>query len=420
VLFIQSLSLINMSPSEIDHVSEFSGNIETRSEKRNTKVFVKFSLKNFYRLLKMGNINFHSTTSRKATPLGDPRGVPKYFPQFGRFSKSSTSTKRIVFSSGKSLPIRLEGFRNRIKHYDHVTLKRIQLDNFCEILVAQTESEVQICMRLDARAMAGPSETLESLLSLISDTDCISHQTSDWSVEELFNQHLPNIPCHEAEAPGPAQSSDIGSLLETWHEAGSAQPGQDQEGDPQPGQDQEGDPQPGQDQDQEEDLQSGQVFILPPDHNQSQASSLQPGLIYTVAAPLSPGSGLTVSLKPVPGTDLYQLVSSPATPQLDQGQAQPGPGPGQLSEEEKKMRNNRASAEYRARRRSKQHQLEAELEQLQRRNTELVMQERNLVEIVGQLRARLVDRVTGNVVPARGKRRQQMEIAPPGNKKERH
>ena len=84
------------------------------------------------------------------------------------------------------------------------------------------------------------------------------------------------------------------------------------------------------------------------------------------------------------------------------------------------MRNNRASAEYRARRRGKQHQLEAELEQLQRRNTELVMQERNLVEIVGQLRARLVDRVTGNVVPARGKRRQQMEIAPPSNKKQRH
>ena len=398
MLFIQTLSLIKMSPSEIDHVSEFSGNIETHSEKRNMKVFIKFSLKNFYRLLKMGNIHFHSTTSREATPLGDPRGVPKYFPQFGRFSKSSTSTKRIVFSSGKSLPIRLEGFRNRIKHCDHVTLKRIQLDNFCEILVAQTEIEVQICLRLDARAMAGLSETLESLLSLISDTDCISHQTSDWSVEELFNQHLPNIPCHEAGAPGPVQNSDIGSLLETWHEEGSAQPGQDQEG----------------------DLQPSQVSILPPDQNQIQASSLQPGLIYTVAAPFSPGSELTVRLEPVPGTDLYQLVSSPATPQLGQGQAQPGPAPGQLSEEEKKMRNNRASAEYRARRRGKQHQLEAELEQLQRRNTELVMQERNLVEIVGQLRARLVDRVTGNVVPARGKRRQQMEIAPPSNKKQRH
>jgi len=91
-------------PLYIDKISIMEAGGEILG-KRDPKVTVIFWVQNFHRLSVARNIHARRTSSRKATPLGDGRGVPKYFRDFGRFSSC-----RFLLS-----PPLLEGFALRSK-----------------------------------------------------------------------------------------------------------------------------------------------------------------------------------------------------------------------------------------------------------------------------------------------------------------
>jgi len=138
------------------------------SEKRSTNVSLSFQLKDLYRLLNMKNLPRGQTTSREATPLGDPRGVPKQFSLFWCFSKHFP--KRYTKHISKSLPIRLEGFRNRLKHSSQSVIQRIEVDNSVNILVLKTRSKnIEIQLNLNMDKMEHP--LLGHLFDLIESTD---------------------------------------------------------------------------------------------------------------------------------------------------------------------------------------------------------------------------------------------------------
>merc|ERR1719331_3569713 len=77
-----------------------------RIRKKSMQVIIQ--IRGFHRLLPFvkQTIAGGRTTSRQATPLGDGRGVPKHFQDFGRFSKCSCAF---------SQPALLEGFALRSK-----------------------------------------------------------------------------------------------------------------------------------------------------------------------------------------------------------------------------------------------------------------------------------------------------------------
>merc|ERR1719308_223369 len=157
------------------------------------KVKLSFQVKDIYRLLKMKNLPRGSTTTRKATPLGDPRGVPKQFSTFWSFSKHfpQRSTKHIP----KSLPICLEGFRNRLKHSSQSAIHRIEVNNSVNILVLKTRPnniEIQLIL------IMGDTENplLGHLFDLIESTTDFafsSDEGPDVDLNELWSS-LPSEP----------------------------------------------------------------------------------------------------------------------------------------------------------------------------------------------------------------------------------
>merc|ERR1719513_484586 len=149
------------------------------------KVKLSFQVKDIYRLLKMKNLPRGSTTTRKATPLGDPRGVPKQFSTFWRFTKHFL----------KSLPICLEGFRNRLKHSSQSVIHRIEVNNSVNILVLKTRpNNIDIQLNL----IMGDTENplLEHLFDLIESTTDFAFSCDegpDVDLNELWSS-LPSEP----------------------------------------------------------------------------------------------------------------------------------------------------------------------------------------------------------------------------------
>jgi len=71
------------------------------SKKRNVKIRVTLQMIGFYRLsFSKHTLPAGRTTSRHATPLGDGRGVPKHFRDFGKFSKCSTAFSQPTLPEG--------------------------------------------------------------------------------------------------------------------------------------------------------------------------------------------------------------------------------------------------------------------------------------------------------------------------------
>jgi len=170
-IFSKIFSLKQISPSSMDKLTLLVGKGNSFSKKRSTNVELSFNLRDPYRLLKMKNLHRGRTTSRKATPLGDPRGVPKEFSTFLCFSKHFP--KRFTKHISKSLPIRLEGFRNRIKHSSQSVIQRIEVDNSVNILVLKTRSkDIKIQLNLNIDSMENTEHPLLGhLFDLIESTD---------------------------------------------------------------------------------------------------------------------------------------------------------------------------------------------------------------------------------------------------------
>eukprot|EP00092_Neocalanus_flemingeri_P050876 GFUD01058936.1.p1 GENE.GFUD01058936.1~~GFUD01058936.1.p1 ORF type:complete len:501 (-),score=101.01 GFUD01058936.1:34-1536(-) len=183
-IFMSIFSLKHLNPSSLDKLTIFIGNSKSYSNRRRVNVALCFKLKNCYRLLNMRNLG--KTTSREATPLGDPRGeFPKQFSTFWRFSKrfSKQYSKQIT----KSLPIRLEGFRNRSKHSSHSSIQRIQVDNSVNILVLKTRSkhlEIQLNLNIAKMDNTGDNPLLDYLFDFIESED-ISFSCDDGPTVDL-------------------------------------------------------------------------------------------------------------------------------------------------------------------------------------------------------------------------------------------
>jgi len=193
VMFCKIFSLKQINTFDFDKLTLLAGRGVSFSKKRSIKVQLSFQVKDIYRLLKMRNLPRGSTTTRKATPLGDPRGVPKQFSTFWSFSKHfpQRSTKHIL----KSLPICLEGFRNRLKHSSQSVIHRIEVNNSVNILVLKTRpNNIDIQLNL----IMGDTENplLGHLFDLIESTTDFafsSDEGPDVDLNELWSS-LPSEP----------------------------------------------------------------------------------------------------------------------------------------------------------------------------------------------------------------------------------
>jgi len=186
-IFTKIISLKHLLPSSLDRLTLLVGSGNTFSNKRKMNVRLSFKLTDFYRLLTMKNLPRGRTTSREATPLGDARGVPKQFTTFWRFSKQFS--KRFSKCT-KSLPIRLEGFRNRLKHSSQSVLQRIEVDSSTNILVLRTRpNTLEIQLNLDMASMEESDHPLlEDLFSFLeSETMTFSEEDPIVDLDELWS-----------------------------------------------------------------------------------------------------------------------------------------------------------------------------------------------------------------------------------------
>merc|ERR1711902_167985 len=115
------------------------------------------------------------TRTRHATPLGDGRGVPKNFLDFGRFSKHSKCSKDFgrlsKFSTKYSQPTLLEGFALRSRKSQSVFRSSDPFGKVIVLLVRGPSSSLTL-VRGDITRMAEQDiSSVESLFSLVESMD---------------------------------------------------------------------------------------------------------------------------------------------------------------------------------------------------------------------------------------------------------
>ena len=139
----------------------FRGVITSRIRKENMAVIIQ--ILGFHRLLSFAKQTIGGrTTSRQATPLGDGRGVPKHFQDFGRFSKCSCAF---------SQPALLEGFALRSKKPLSVFCSSDPSGNVIVLLVRGPDSSLTL-IRTDITKMAQEDlSSVDSLFSLVESMD---------------------------------------------------------------------------------------------------------------------------------------------------------------------------------------------------------------------------------------------------------
>jgi len=179
-----------LTPLHFDKLLVLTLTGDLSSKRRTVKHLVRVKMLGFYRLsLPKHNLSAGRTTSRHATSLGDGRGVPKHFRDFGKFSKCSTAT----------LP---EGFALGRKGQSSVFQTHNLADNVTvTVFLAQVRlSFISVdIIRMD---LSDPSLT-ESLIDLIDSIDCsVPFDSIDCSVpfpqitENELIAHLPAVCQH--------------------------------------------------------------------------------------------------------------------------------------------------------------------------------------------------------------------------------
>jgi len=156
----------------------FHGVITSRKRKRNMKVLIQ--LLGFHRLSPFVKQTISGrTTTRHATPLGDGRGVPKNFLDFGRFSKCSKDFGRLSkFSTKYSKPNLLEGFALRSRESQSVFRSSDPFGKVIVLLVRGPSSSLTL-VRGDITRMAEQDiSSVDSLFSLVESMD-FDLQTGD-------------------------------------------------------------------------------------------------------------------------------------------------------------------------------------------------------------------------------------------------
>jgi hypothetical protein len=183
----------------------FRGVITSRIRKKSMKVIIQ--IVGFHRLLSFvkQTIAGGRTTSRQATPLGDGRGVPKHFRDFGRFSKCSSKC-----SSAFSQPTLLEGFALRSRKLLSVFSSSDPAGTVSVLLVRGTDSSATL-IRTDITNMAQEElSSVDSLFSLVESMD-FDPQMEDLMTEAELVANLPDdffsrdpIPLAPSSTPPPS------------------------------------------------------------------------------------------------------------------------------------------------------------------------------------------------------------------------
>jgi len=425
VMFSKIFSLKQISPFYFDKLTLLAGRGNSFSKKRSVNIKFSFQVQDLYRLLEMKDLPRGSTTSREATPLGDPRGVPKQFSTFWSFSKHfpQRSTKQI----SKSLPICLEGFRNRLKQSSQSVIQRIEVNNSVNILVFNTRSNnIEIQLNL----IMGDTENnllghLFDLIESTTDFELSGDEGPDVDLNELWsllpsepqdNSHTvasddflyPEIQSTIEDSPVagsiPQEQFVINTLIAdtNTHDHTSAETGM---------------------------ISSPQLQFTGTTLSPTQSPILTPTPQYTITVPHPSHPQMLIQ---VPGTNQLQLVTispspdpiltllSPLPPDTSDSQSStftantspPSPdfpplqspssslsslaSPPSTTDAYVEMRrkNNEACTKYRHRRKTKQDMAEEELKALKDKNDLLNMKVRQMESIIQDLRANVITNIT--------------------------
>merc|ERR1719222_1631921 len=149
---------------------------------------VIIQIRGFHRLLSFvkQTIAGGRKTSRQATPLGDGRGGPKHFRDFGRFSKWSSKC-----SSAFSQPALLEGFALRSRKPLSVLSSSDPSGKVTVLLVRGPDSSATL-IRTDITNMAEEDlSSVDSLFSLVESMD-FDPQMEDLMTEADLVANLPD------------------------------------------------------------------------------------------------------------------------------------------------------------------------------------------------------------------------------------
>jgi len=382
-----------LEPAHFDKMSLFQGKGEIFSQKRQMKVILSFNIKDLYRLQTLNKIHQGTITSREATPLGDPRGVPKKFPTFWSFSKQCFKNRSKC--KIKSLPICLEGFGNRTEQQSNCDAQLFEIDSALRVVVCKT-LEKTITFHLDLKMEAKDHPVLDQLFDLINQTDFnfISENENNLNVDHFLSESTENR----------SQVPDTESLLQT-------NPGTFTE------------PQPTLvetlDFSQQEEFVidseiSNEIFV-----QAAQESVCVPQ--YTVTVPQPTASTILPQIfVQIPGTNQFQLapvsiINAQPNVQVSIKSDNPSGSPSRLvspnatssslsspspllhtNEEYLEMRrkNNKACEEYRKRKKTKQEQLNDELEELEKKNQLLQMKVRSMESMIKELRSKVITGIT--------------------------
>jgi len=423
VMFSKIFSLKQISPSYFDKLTLLAGRGNSFSKKRSVNIKFSFQVKDLYRLLEMKDLPRGSTTSREATPLGDPRGVPKQFSTFWSFSNHfpQRSTKLI----SKTLPICLEGFRNRLKQSSQSVIQRIEVNDSVNILVFNTRSNnIEIQLNL----IMGDTENnllghLFDLIESTTDFEFSGDEGPDVDLNELWSS-LPSEPQDNSHTvasedflyPGiqstiedspvavsiPQEQFVINTLIAdtNTHDHTSADTGM---------------------------ISSPQLQYTTTTLSPTQSSILTPTPQYTITVPHPSHPQMLIQ---VPGTNQLQLVTvspdpfltllSPLPPDTSDSQSStftantspsspdfpplqsPSSSLSSLASPpstadayvEMRRKNNEACTKYRQRRKTKQDMAEEELKALKDENDLLNMKVRQMESIIRDLRANVITSIT--------------------------
>jgi len=168
----------------------FRGVITSTIRKKSMQVIIQ--IRGFHRLLPFvkQTIAGGRTTSRQATPLGDGRGVPKHFQDFGRFSKRSSKCSSKC-SSAFSQPALLEGFALRSRKPLSVLSSSDPCGKVTVLLVRGPDSSATL-IRTDITSMAEEDlSSVDSLFSLVESME-FDPQMEDLMTEADLVANLPD------------------------------------------------------------------------------------------------------------------------------------------------------------------------------------------------------------------------------------
>merc|ERR1712004_838386 len=159
------------------------------------------------------------TTTRHATPLGDGRGVPKNFLDFGRFSKRSKCSKDFgrlsKFSTKCSQPTLLEGFALRSRKSRSVFRSSDPFGKVIVLLVRGPSSSLTL-VRGDITKMAEQDiSSVESLFSLVESLMTEAELVANLPDDFLNPPLLPPTTTSPPQAPSPTPPFPVLQLSST-------------------------------------------------------------------------------------------------------------------------------------------------------------------------------------------------------------